>query len=250
MSTNLDANSWHALNLELIAFPVEAVPDQDQDWWRDLTGERGESLRRSTSRVDSGAFRGVAFRLELDLLRIRWAIGKLVAQDAEVLTSAPDIGPYQEAVEWFAPVMGEWLRTSAPPLKRLAFAGKVIRWTGSREESYAVLADCLRDSVKVDPQSREFQYRVNRPRSSAMGIEDFNINRLCTWSAVTLNVTVQATTGSTTRQLERPWDGCLLQLDINTPVDRAIPIPPDRLVAAWEELVSLGNEIAIRGDIP
>ncbi len=57
---------WQALELGLIAFPVESQHAVEQTWWQDLTGADANSTRKRFGRTDEGAFQGRAFMLEID----------------------------------------------------------------------------------------------------------------------------------------------------------------------------------------
>ena len=41
-----------------------------------------------------------------------------------------------------------------------------------------------------------------------------------------------------------------LDLDINTAQERAAPLPSDKMLDLFNELVDLGNELSQKGDIP
>jgi hypothetical protein len=117
---------WSAINLELIVFPLGPTPSAEQEWWNDLTGSDCESVRRRHERIDKGDFHGCALRLVCDLSRISWAIGAHIRPD-ENIDSPPLVGPFGQAIEWFSPLMERWLSESCPPVKRIAFVGKLAQ---------------------------------------------------------------------------------------------------------------------------
>jgi hypothetical protein len=85
--------------------------------------------------------------------------------------------------------MTRWLELDLPTIKRISFAGKLIQRMPDRDSGYRRIAEYLPD-VRLDPESTDFLYRVNRKRLSNSGTPDLLINRLSTWSV--MKVTVQA----------------------------------------------------------
>jgi len=147
--------------------------------------------------------------------------------------------------------MCRWLRANAPALRRIAFAGKLIQRVPNRKSGYNLLGRYLHD-VGVDPESMDFQYRVNRKRLSRSGIQGLFINRLTTWTVA--KFTVQATArlpGTTTETVSAPTevDVCALDLDINTVHEFPDELPQHELQNLFQELTDLGAEIARCGDI-
>ena len=109
--------------------------------------------------------------------------------------------------------------------------------------------------MKLDPEnSSDFSYQINRPRVSATGITDLQLNRLSRWSAVRLSgILVQITAGQPTARVFESRNelyACRIELDINTSQTFTAALPQEQLSARVEELVKLGAEIAANGDIP
>jgi hypothetical protein len=232
----------------LIAFPVEPQYAVDQNWWRELTGvEKESSTQKKHERNDEGIFDGSAFSLSVDVLRVQWTAAARL--DLENLPDAPPLlGSFLERKAWFSGLMGRWLAT-CPKIRRLAFVAFLIQPVETREEGYRLLDRYLR-SVEVDPRSSDLLYRINW-RTRATTVPDLEINRLCTWSVprYTLQMVAQAGAGLP-QSVQGGVLGCGVEMDINT-----VPEPPERILPhetlpqLFEELVSLGTEIATKGDV-
>lgn len=237
---------WQATEFHLIGFPLTPQVGVEQNWWNDLTGGDAVSTRSRVERVDKGPCRGRELTLSIDPLRVIWKADFLPSPD----TAAVIIGSYVEVRDWFSALMQQWLAGACPPLKRLSFAAKTVLRTQSRDQAYTQLNDYLPD-VNVAPASRDFMYRINRPRESELGIPGLRINRLVTWSAVKIMFQMNMRTigGPAETVTQQDLEGCLVQLDINTNEDRTDAIPHERLPDVWGELVDLGTEILARGDI-
>lgn len=241
-------NAWQATEVQLIGFPLAPQTGADQNWWNDLTGGDCTSTRKRLERVDSGPFKGREFALIIDPLKLAWKVDFLPDPESPTIF----IGDFPETRDWFSELMQQWLAGPCPQIKRLAFAAKVMLPTESREKAYELLNDYL-PFVDVDPNTREFLYRINRPRSSSAGIPDLRINRLVTWSAVkiTMQMRMRAMSAAVGETItEQNLDGCLVQLDINTSEERTDALPHESLPAIWNELVQIGTELAQCGDIP
>ncbi|MEX2174144.1 MAG: hypothetical protein WD872_07265 [Pirellulaceae bacterium] len=241
---------WQASNLELIGFPIEPERALEQSWWESLAGADYESTRKRHERVDVGAFDEKSLFLTIDALRVKWTLGPLVKiSAADGVGAVPFAGPFPETCGRFSSLMARWLNDSCPPIRRLAFGAKLLIPTEGREPSYELLDRWL-SAVKVDQSSTDFQYRINRKRSSASGLSGLEINRLSTWSAVKMEVGMQVMASGAARAISRETYGCMLQIDINTHAERKEELPRDRLLPLWEELVRFGSEIAALGDVP
>jgi hypothetical protein len=139
-------------------------------------------------------------------------------------------------------------------MKRLAFAGNLLQFVGSRTEAYNRLNRYLHGvQVDVDGDTTDFVYRVNRRRDSRTGIAGLRINRLCTWLATKLSFGMDAVSQGTGETQNVPirleQDACVLDVDINTVPDFPAPeLPHGSLLQIYTELVDIGLEAAELGD--
>jgi len=163
----------------------------------------------------------------------------------------PSLGNYIQNRDAFGEFVTRWLQLEdCPILTRLAFGAILMFPVDSREAGYSQLQPYL-PAVELDPiHSSDFQYRINRPRVSTLGIAELGINRLSTWSVMY----VQSATlhlgsdGASQRVGERRF-ACRLELDINTAPDPEITLDPSVLPKVYRELVTSGDEIVQMGDI-
>jgi hypothetical protein len=246
---------WEAGQIELVVFPVDWQFALGQDWWRQITGTECESIRRQNERVDAGMFRGVHLRFSVNPVRTSWSVSphvQLTMEDG--ITGPPTIGSFVDAIAWFVPLMNAWIRESCPDAIRFGFTATLLQFADSREEIYRLLNAYL-SKVEVDPASKEFQFRINRPRMSKSGIPGLEINRLSTWSSVLMtirmdvrSVTAQPNAGPR-HSMHRDFQACMLNLDINSSQDFNAPLPRENREALWSELVELAREVAEKGDI-
>lgn len=245
-------DKWLPLHLQLIAFPENPQECMAQDWWRQIAGtEPDSSTKKKLERLDIGAMDGRALSISVDPLRVVILVSARL--EIEELTSPevpPSLGAYSPAIEWFTDLAKRWLAEFSPPLTRLAFAGKLLQQTATREESYLLLGKYLKNRVVVDHEtSTEFQYRINRHAKSEI-VPELLINRLNTWSS--LRMSLQLKTGllgtGLTKDISSDFLGCSLELDVNTSQEFTGLLPHGQLTAIFGELVKHGTSIARNGD--
>ena len=123
-----------------------------------------------------------------------------------------------------------------------------------RKAGYELIGQYL-PSVKLDPEnSTDFSFQINRPRPSTSGISKLQINRLSRWSVARLSgMVVQVTSGEPTARVFESTEGlhaCRVELDINTAPSSDGAFPKENLATLVKELLGLGVEIAMSGDIP
>jgi hypothetical protein len=243
------ASSWQLEFVRLIAFPVPANPtlSLDQEWWNEVAGAQPEdyiSIRKKQSRDDRGTFQGVLLSLTVDIGRIVWEARPPAVVDVSGHFPTFD-GPFQDKVSWFVQLLTPWLKTSCPPLLRLAFSAKLLQPATSSQEAYRVLAAHL-PMVRFDPNPNDFLLQLNRRKEKSDVVDGLPINRLSTWYK--MNAVIEIEPG---RPFNWP-DHCYgaLELDINTAPERAEVLPRNSLPQLFQELAALGVVIAERGDRP
>ena len=248
-------DSWQIINIETIAFPAQPQIETPQNWLSDFTGGDTESTIKRLERRDRVTLGNRVVKLTIDPLRIYWTAGPNVLADelvADGLQQVPSLGGYSEVRDWFCGMMRQWVQAGIPEIKRLAFATKIIQPAPSREDAYRMLQPYI-PHVEIDPESTDFQYRVNRKRTSRTGIPNLVINRLSNWSAMQIEIQMSVSlTADTAVQHEipsAPVYACLLSLDVNTHQTFGGPLPSAQIADVFDELVDLSEEIAIRGDI-
>ena len=245
--------AWIALGLRLTVFPSEGIDPKEAGWWADVVGSdpdvtatEGKGLKR----VERGAFEGGYLVAETQPHRIDWYLR--ASEEPGMLTLLQDPGSVPSldvALERFRPPVLAWLGGEPVPVSRMAVGMELYQPCETREEGYELLDDLI-PAVTLDGENTsEFTYRINRPRDSTIGVPGLRINRLSTWSVVKLSLSVQQV-GVEGAEVELGTEhAARVELDVNT-VPQPDGLPADRLVDVFEELATLGSEIAGSGDIP
>lgn len=228
-----------------------------QTWWRDQFGLDSTTSRKGVKQEESGEVRGTEVTLTVDPIRIRWMVKPATANPENILADpqsflCPVLGSFGDAKGNFLSLMERWL-PSCPPIKRLAFAGRLVWFAESTEATYERLQQFLHQ-VKFIPGSKELQFRINRPRSVQVAGTELSINRLSTWTSVKAHGGLRVAGGGMPLSQEMlplaAFYMNALDFDINTPADRTDALPKESLSVLFRLLVSMASEIAENGDIP
>jgi hypothetical protein len=240
------ASAWQLEFVRLIAFPTKP-PVFDENWWHHLVKEQPEhfvSTRKKEIHDVRGTFDGTLLSLTVDSVRIVWE-----ARPPETVDRSGDFPTFAEAardkIGWFVELLTCWLERSCPPLVRLAFSAKLLQPAANAMEAYGILTRKL-PTVKLDSNPNDFLLQINRRKESSDVVKGLPINRVSTWSKMNIAIIIEPG-----KPFEWP-DRCYsaLELDINTAPEKTVVLPQASLPQLFQELASLGMEIADHGDRP
>ncbi len=248
-------SKWEAGSLRATTFILPgAEVAGTESWWGKVVGEGPEettSRPRAGQLQQVGVFEGKRLALVIQPGRVDWNFLVALGSPDEVPERLLTMGPFPHALDPFLKVALKWLDI-CPAATRLAFGAVLLRPVADRQTGHTELSRLL-PSIPIDPSnSSDFLYQINRPRMSASGVGGLKINRLTKWSVMQagfVQLAVGAELGATLSSGPLQF-GCRLELDINTAAELSGEIPKDKIRSVFEELVSLGREIANRGDIP
>lgn len=243
-----DPNFWDVENFRLTAFLSPSAQILEPNWWKALTGkdpDRTTLDRRIGLQQEEGKFKDEKIEgtlvLTIQPTRIDWQLVPLL----DIPASGFSIGSFTDSLEGFLNLMQRWIK-SAPQIQRLAFGAILNKPVNSQKEGYDWVSNYL-PSVKLDDDSSEFLYQINRPRKSS-AISGLSINRLSKWNVNLVGFILN--TSNPERYITKPLQFFVgLELDINTTPDFPGELPSENLPQVFLELVELGKEIVIKGDI-
>jgi hypothetical protein len=219
----LRADVWKPLHLQLVVFPTTSPVDLDEDWFRDLTGKAATSItKRPVDRTYMGDFghAGSSLSINVDLLRITITVGPKIDPE-KMPMQFPTLGTVSAILPSFVKLCDKFLKIKYPPIaiKRLGFSGRLLQLMKSHASGYKLLGTYL-PTVRIDPRSHDFIFRINRKRKSRAGPSNLQLNRVSTWSVIT--TTIQAAEALSSGQVSepkaiiKPQFACSLEFDINT----------------------------------
>jgi len=218
-----------------------------------LLGEPPEERKvkpKEISQIEQGDFKQGRLVLNVTAPRIDWTYTVKIQEKEppDFSHGVPSMGPFDECLSDFLVVMNTWLMEMSPTIGRLAFGAVLSQAVQSHVAGYKLLQSYL-PAVKVDPDnSFDFNYQINRPRNSQLGINDLRVNRLCKWNVITAQAHLFTSGKSVVKDID--IYSARLELDINTHQSYSDELPHEALVRLLSELVDLGKEIAEKGDVP
>ncbi len=245
---------WRVNQVQLVLFPTAPPTDVDEAWWRRVTGEEPAETNKKRHEITiSGPYVSSNLVLTVDVLRIIWTLTPHIDALNPPLTM-PTIGVYPTVRDLFVELIRPWIITHCPKIKRMAVTGLLVHEVDSHNGAYRLLQRYLQQTVKVDPESTDLVYRVNRPHFSRTNTPDLRINRLATWSAVKFTVAQLAFLAGSegqgaTLQPATSGYGVLLQCDVNTDAERVDEIPGETIAPLFDELFAEATGIAANGDV-
>lgn len=243
--TEASAKHWPLVNsLRFSAFFSISVPIENK-WWEEVTECSPDSTTthlKSGVQITEGQFKDENIEGKLILMvhptRIDWQLFPL---------NNITIGEMEDSLNSFLALIRRWI-TISPPVQRIAFGALLNTPLKSKKEICEWIAFYL-PKIDLDEESSEFAFQINRPRISTR-ISDLYINRLSKWRVDTsFVVDLLNSTQFLEPQHPEPQLSAKLELDISTVPSGSIKFSSEEYSKVFEELVELGKEIVIKGDI-
>lgn len=247
--------SWEAESIRFTVFPHPGweQPVTSPTVWESLGGPplRTMDIPGNGLATFVGAEGGTQITMTIRPDRIDWDLRAEPPNQPQWATPAPLTLPDPTvALDQGKAIVNAWFHSNfASEAIRLAFGAVLLSRADGLQEGF----DELNDYIKVDGYSEDvsdFLYQVNRRRPSSV-LPFITMNRLARWTVrefYTLSVTVGPPSGP---QVETPSAGfaSVLELDMSTTADPQLPIDPVICAELFQELATLGTEIAVEGDI-
>ena len=249
-----EITNWRAESLRATTFynTNETVPDVAQVW-ESVAGrspERVSSRPREGIQTAEGGLEDTILVVTSQPERIDLNIRPALPAPNVRIRGFLTLGLLSETLMPFLENMRKWLRES-PPSTRLAFGSVLLVDTESVAAGNERM-DRMLPNVQLDAEgSSDFFYQINRRRRS-LTTSGVLVNRLSKWSVAqggSVGIFAGAGTGIQLSS-EHGFFACRLELDVNTVGPQNHPIPKAKITDLFEELASLGKEIADKGDIP
>lgn len=223
--------------------------------WREVVGanpDQSVSQPKQNLVQETGALSDVedaALLMNANPERVDWI---LRPNTVGPIQDPPTLGNVGNALESFHKAIHPWLERELD-VTRMAFGAALTASAPNVQAGYRHLSEFL---PNLDPErlqgAAEFLYQINRPRESE-SIPSFMVNRLSKWSVAVLesvSITINPSSGRAVGSVGSPKHVSMLELDINTSLKQNELIPNDGIPQLFHELVSLGVEIAAKGDTP
>lgn len=247
-------SEWLVEQMRLTAFLDPQSEIDYSSWWLDVVREPPDARvdkPKTGKHTEQGliSVEGQKLILETQPGRVDWRLG--ISEPDISLDVMPNIGFLPDVRQTFCELMSRWFEIDdLPQILRLALGAILLYPVEDRPAGYRMLTSYI--PIPLDPaNSSDLMYQINRCRASNTGIPELMINRLSRWS-VARSILADFTLDSTgPRAASRPTHfACRLQLDINTVPGSPNILPGQQISQIFRELIQLGEEIVLKGDIP
>lgn len=240
---------WHLESFRLTAFLSSPVDDAEAHWLAVLDAPPD---RVATQRVGGNTlhlaedehpdFGRIGLQVDGTKTKVDWLLGQISLVGAE---QRSPVGPLLTDDLWrqLRTFCENWSSRYTEPTKRLAIGATLLGAAHSdRGDGYRALAPFI-PAVELDPESSDFQYRINRPRPSRT--LPTTINRVMHWSVAALfEAKAEVTKGDLQSTVSfRPR----VQLDVNTATEYTEGIQDAK--AVFGELLNNVQEVSKLGDV-
>ncbi len=249
MTDSIEGQGWRVESLRVTIFFDQSAIISQQDWYEkclSVTPETTEYRRAEGMQIDTGILDGHRYTLQVQRGRADWLITTaLIVPDP----TQSDLGGYElfpKILEGFR----DWL-LEIDSVIRIAIGVVGRLQAKSKEHSYQLLQKFL-PSMTIDPDSSEFNYRINRPREFEISPgQNILINRISAWGAVVLRQLQPFVIGPNNGGMNLldlgEWMRC--EIDISSDANRSEIIDPSQKRALFDKLIEICVEIFNKGDV-
>lgn len=246
--------NWEVEQLRFTIFPTQPIVEKKSFWWEELfeiLPEKVTILPKNQVYQEEGVIENYKIILITGTSNVHLTLNHpnlTIGFPNKFLT----IGKFAKVASEFENMILKWMDLESFPLiNRIAFGSVLLNPVKNKKEGYKKLSDFIPAlDIDVDNSSDLF-YQINRLRKSETKEKDLIINRLSKWSVMKLllgNTPVLQSSNDIVKIISNY--SCRLELDINTVPNRQKAISRRLLPKILEELLKLGKEISIEGDIP
>ena len=251
METDLSQLQWDAVALRMTAFPLPGSNITVSGWWETIVGEVPEQQTakpRIGEFVEHGKLESGILELKINPSTVTWIHR---ADELQQENARESLGEFRSSCEEFCARINKWFELEAVPnLIRLAFGANLVQSVQNQQKGLERLAKYI-PAVSLDSaHSTDFLYQINRRRASKLDFADLEINRIMKWSVTQHQLFHINPALGGDAVTAPPRNFVQLELDINSVQEFEGEFKRGQFPSLFEELVTLGKEIAAEGDVP
>lgn len=248
---------WKVEQLRLSLFLSESHRSPG-DLWSSVAGTEpnSENTERNgafTVYQASGTINELTPTLRVEPNRVDWTIGFGMNPVGGGIPVGVEVGDYLPTSRAFVELLRPFVANNLLTVNRLAFGAVLSLPVQDREEGYAVVSSLL--PFDLDLNSRDFFYRINRPRPARS--YDIDLNRLNDWLVLEVfslplmfNQLQSIDPAKPNSVVNVSTFAARCQIDVNTNPQQTFTATPEQQVALLDEMHELTTELATEGDVP
>ena len=244
--------NWHATSLRIVLFTQQAFPTTS-DLFTAFVGEAPDSqedrpkegVRRQIGNVDNARLQVTINPVMVDFILTPLP---LTAENIMGDLSSMSLGEFDAELAKLERRVLTWLPKWETATTRVSLVVQARAPANSNEEAYVILRDNL-TSVRVRPgEMTDLFFRVNW-KAKTKTVSEGYFNRLSTWCAINLKA-MASTQPSNAGVIIQDRYFAQMEVDLNTPAERAEPLPREQIPIIYSELFRLAEKIGEGGEGP
>jgi hypothetical protein len=244
-STKAEGIAWQTEFLRVTAFPISGatvVPNS----WKEITGNDPDEIVKQPPPMQS--FEAGPFFV--GRLSVGYQPGRmdlvLMPDRTRQSEQQRDVGDFSLAMDNMLPNARKMFRSDMV-MQRLAVGVVIIRRIDSAEDGYKVLRTILPAAREIPENASDFFFQLNVPVTvSVTGISDLQINRLLRWMVGRFQaINMVGGSGVPTQMIVGGEEihAVRVEMDINTPVDLAVPLSYQHILDVVDHLAAQARAI-------
>lgn len=223
--------SWKADHLRVSLFSKNNWTVDVSDLFRSVFKIDAEELVQRSGAAEVTASANLPhFRAEIKRVfnRIDCVIQPLIPTTPDF----PLLDGIDKLMSEFVADFSSWASNQTEEILRIAVGGGGLLQVADVKSGYLKLKELVR-TVNVDvDRFRDFQFRVNIPKQAEC-INNFNINRLSTWSVIQIHAGIVMGVGN---PIQENGCYCACIVDVNSDGDNKEALPREKITLLFEEL--------------
>jgi hypothetical protein len=250
IANTVSARQWRLNSLRFTYFldvPVGAVGTKLFEDFFELkcdeeTHRSAEFLSQYSTQKGSVVYQAVIVGPKVDFIAQVQLTQEIIESGFPVL---PEEGNFPDR---FLEAAKRLTKNEARRIQRIAVGAHHVLRVDSKDQGYSILSQYL-SGFKLDSNSSDFQYRINRARSVPFNGQNVEINRLATWACLAMTFGMNLQNG---KQIPpKIGNAVSVNTDVNTaPAEIFCDLQQDVRESVIGKLFDFTAEIPKLGDVP
>jgi len=254
-SQKADAIAWQTEFVRVSAFPISGATVVLPNSWKEITGDDPDEISKHPppmQSLEAGPFFVGRLSVGHQPGRIDLVLMPDQTSPSEGL-QLRHVGDFGSAMDSFLPAVRKMFRPQMV-MQRLAIGAVLLHPVHSVEDGYKVLRSILPVAREIPAIASDFLLQLNVPITlNVVSISDIQINRLLRWNVARFQIMNMVGGSGVPTQIVGGTEIPVVrvEMDINTPVDLAVPLSYQNILDVIDHLAAQARAIAAnRGWFP
>ena len=242
-----DIGAWGVQSLRA-SFISQQPVGATEDWWRTAVGVAPEQVTSKPNvleQTESGAFGSGRLDMRIAFNRVDWVCSAVDTGGP----SLPVLGGGADFLSTIRKPIATWLETKGRevPWVRAAFGAVLLMPVDNVKAGNSVISDYLPILDAKESDAIDLFVQINYPRKSK-NLDGTVVNRLIKMSTLSIQLINITPSGPVPSVSESIY--CRAELDFSTPVGHVSPLPEDKIIDIFGELIDSAEGMLKEGVEP